>query len=86
MTNETEVKEFDFKRCPFCGGVLDFKKDLTQQYSLRSHIFKCHACGTTYEVTPVIVGYEARKEGIKPCLGRGKCLDFDPERLTLSFL
>jgi len=34
----------------------------------------------------VIVGYEARKEGIKPCLGRGKCLDFDPERLTLSFL
>lgn len=80
MTNEAEVKEVDFKRCPFCGEVLDFKKDVAElgkdnpiklpwqqlpTNSLQNHIFKCYACGATYEVTPVIVGYEARKEGIK---------------------
>jgi len=62
MADETETKPFDFSACPFCGEPLDMKADFYPgHYSLRGHVFKCHSCQTVYEVTPVIIGYEARK-------------------------
>jgi hypothetical protein len=61
MANEIEVKEFDFRNCPFCGKPLDVKTDFYPgHYSLRGHVFKCHSCQTVYEALPVIERYEAK--------------------------
>ena len=58
----TEFKEFDCETCPFCNCVLDMHKDFYYDPSLRhaSYLFKCHDCGTVYEVVPVISSWRAR--------------------------
>ena len=58
----TEFKKFDCETCPFCNCALDMHKDFYYDPSLRhaSYLFKCHACGTVYEVVPVITSWRAR--------------------------
>ena len=56
-----EFKEFDCKTCPFCNCALDMQKDFYSDLALRhgACLFKCHACGTVYEVVPVIASWQA---------------------------
>lgn len=60
----TEIKEFDFKTCPFCGCERDVKRDynfdLDLKYHGTLHVYKCHACGTDYQVIPVVTAYKAK--------------------------
>ncbi len=61
MYHVLEVKEFDCKTCPFCNCALDMCKDFCTDVNLRHglSLFKCHNCGTIYEVVPVIASWRA---------------------------
>jgi len=52
-----EIKDFDFKQCPFCGYAFDMHKDFSRDDQLRYrhciYVFRCHGCGTLYEALPV---------------------------------
>ena len=57
----SEFRKFDCETCPFCNCALDMHKDFCTDINLRHALclFKCHNCGTVYEVVPVIASWQA---------------------------
>ena len=59
-----EVKIFDHQHCPYCNAdfdvALDYFYDKGRKYRHSQYLFRCHACGTAYELVPIIAGFHAR--------------------------
>jgi len=68
-----EIRNFDFRTCPFCGCTFNLHLDHYWDFRLEYHtysrwLFKCHQCNTVFGVSPAEpIAYEAKRlERVEP--------------------